>query len=57
MRCKVEPYSTRNMMKEVVEHINEVKSTVVKQIDDLTDVDGYQNDFVMTDKHESEREI
>lgn len=34
-----------------------MKSTVVIQIDDLTDVDGYQNDSVVTDIDESEREI
>lgn len=43
------------MSKEAVEHVNEVKTTVVEQIDDLTDVDGYQNDSVVTDIHESER--
>lgn len=32
-------------------------STVVIQIDDLTDVDDYQNDSVVTDIDESEREI
>lgn len=34
-----------------------MKNTVVIQIDDLTDVDGYQNDSVVTDIDESEREI
>lgn len=34
-----------------------MKNTVIIQIDDLTDVDGYQNDSVVTDIDESERKI